>query len=161
MALAVILTSCSLSPHRNQHAPNYRCKVYLGSPSYRMLHCHLVRSLSSLVTLLSEPGILLRRLSGVVAFQACIYFRFYPNDRPLNKVMVRNCHLLIHGTLHNSLSLGRCGLVGRWNMRSSHSHAKRHPFLKLQDTGSPPHFFHMHFRLDLSHCKLWERGVSH
>lgn len=161
MALAVILTSCSLSPRRNQHAPNYRCKVYLGSPSYRMLHCHLVRSSSSLVTLLSEPGILSRRLSGVVAFQACIYFRFYPNDRPLNKVMVRNCHLLIHGTLHNSLSLGRCGLVGRWNMRSSHSHAKRHPFLKLQDTGSPPHFFHMHFRLDLSHCKLWERGVSH
>jgi len=27
-------------------------------------------------------------LSGVVAFQACIYFRLYPNDRPLNKVMV-------------------------------------------------------------------------
>ncbi|KAN0126501.1 hypothetical protein V8E52_000141 [Russula decolorans] len=27
-------------------------------------------------------------LSGVVAFQACIYFRLYPNDRPVNKVMV-------------------------------------------------------------------------
>ncbi|KAF8489956.1 hypothetical protein F5888DRAFT_1139008 [Russula emetica] len=27
-------------------------------------------------------------LSGIVAFQACIYFRAYPNDRPMNKVMV-------------------------------------------------------------------------
>jgi hypothetical protein len=27
-------------------------------------------------------------LSGVVAFQACIYFRLYPNDRPVNKAMV-------------------------------------------------------------------------
>lgn len=27
-------------------------------------------------------------LSGVVAFQACIYFRLYPKDRPANKVMV-------------------------------------------------------------------------
>ncbi|KAH9998239.1 hypothetical protein BJV77DRAFT_980787 [Russula vinacea] len=27
-------------------------------------------------------------LSGVVGFQACIYFRLYPNDKPLNKIMV-------------------------------------------------------------------------
>jgi hypothetical protein len=27
-------------------------------------------------------------LSGVVAFQACIYFRLYPNDRPVNKARV-------------------------------------------------------------------------
>jgi len=47
---------------------------------------HLLRSIL-------KPGLLLRRLSGVVAFQACIYFRLYPNDRPLNKVMVRHFRL--------------------------------------------------------------------
>jgi hypothetical protein len=33
-------------------------------------------------------------LSGVVAFQACIYFRLYPNDRTMNKVMVAAVWLL-------------------------------------------------------------------
>jgi hypothetical protein len=93
MAFPVILTICSLSPHRNQHARNYRCKGFLGSHSNRLLHCHRVRSSSSHAPLHSEPGLPLRRLSGVVAFQACIYFRLYPNDRPVNKVMVRHCHL--------------------------------------------------------------------
>jgi hypothetical protein len=27
-------------------------------------------------------------LSGVVAFQACLYFRLYQTDKPLNKLMV-------------------------------------------------------------------------
>src|SRR5882757_9983949 len=93
MASPVILTICSLSPLRNQHARNYRCKGFLGSHSHWLLHCHRVRSSSSLAPLHIEPGLLLRRLSGVVAFQACIYFRLYPNDRPVNKVMVRDCHL--------------------------------------------------------------------
>jgi hypothetical protein len=40
-----------------------------------------------------NPGLLLRSLSGIVAFQACIYFRLYPNDRPVNKAMVRHRRL--------------------------------------------------------------------
>ena len=93
MDFPVSLTICSLPPLRNQHARNYRCKGFLGSHPHWLLHCHRVRSSSSLAPLHSEPGLLLRRLSGVVAFQACIYFRLYPNDRPLNKVMVRHFRL--------------------------------------------------------------------
>jgi hypothetical protein len=93
MAFPVILTICSLSPRRNQHALNHQCKGFLGSHSHWLLHRHRVRSSSSLAPLHSEPGLLLRRLSGVVAFQACIYFRLYPNDRPVNKAMVRHSHL--------------------------------------------------------------------
>jgi hypothetical protein len=93
MCFPVCLTICSLSPHKSQYARDYRYKGFLWCPSHWLLHCHRVRISSSLAPLHSKPGLLLRSLSGVVAFQACIYFRLYPDDRVQNKVMVRHFNL--------------------------------------------------------------------
>jgi hypothetical protein len=52
------------------------------------------------------------RFSGIVAFQACIYFRMYPKDKPLNKLMVRRPQLLCTNHLYEPISsVGRRGLV--------------------------------------------------
>src|SRR6266851_3470153 len=56
---------------------------------------------------------LLLRLSGVVAFQACLYFRLYQTDKPLNKLMVRRSQLLCTNCYTNHFtSVGCRGLVG-------------------------------------------------
>jgi len=97
-----------LSPHRTiQHACSSRCKGYVWGDSHRLLrrscvsshHCPRRRSLTS------------DRLSGILALQTCIYYRLYPKDRGLNKVMVR-CILFLHERVHDPLMFtGRCCVV--------------------------------------------------
>lgn len=58
-------------------------------------------------------------------------------------------------------SVGCCGLVSYEILVQATWHAKRHPFMKLQDSRYLPQYFYMLFCLGLSHCKLWERGGVH
>jgi hypothetical protein len=64
-------------------------------------HCSRRRSLTSY------------RLSGVLALQACLYYRLYPKDGVSNKVMVR-CFLFLREHIHDPLpptSTGCCSVV--------------------------------------------------
>ena len=45
---------CSLSPHKSQHARNYRREGFLGCPSHWLLRCRPVRISSSLAPLPSQ-----------------------------------------------------------------------------------------------------------
>lgn len=91
-----------------------------------------------------------------MGFQACIYFRLYPNDKPLNKIMVRHSHLYCNASNTDRPPVGRCRLVSSDICVQVTLHAEF--YLKPQDTGYHPHLSNLLFYLELSHCKLRERG---
>lgn len=143
------------SPHSNQHARNHQRECFLGGRSCRVLRCHRVRISSHLLCSIADLGPCcadsLELWPSRHAFTSgCTHL--------ISRCTKSWCVILSFNAPNTTSSVGRCGLVSSDICAQAVWHAQS--FSKLQDTGYRPYLFYMRFYLELSHCKLRERGVA-